>query len=61
MNYIFMTDQSEFLLLSYGGSFFNADDTEESDYDILMVVKLSDMEAFMQSEFGGKRGTYEIN
>ena len=39
--------EAKVLLLQYGSAFFEADDTEESDFDILMVAKYSDMEKFM--------------
>ena len=41
----------EVLLLQYGSAFFEADDTDESDFDILMVTKYSEIEKFMQREY----------
>ena len=41
----------EVLLLQYGSAFFEADDTDESDFDILMVTKYSEIEKFMQKEY----------
>lgn len=46
---------AELLLLQYGSAFFEADDTDESDFDILMVSRYSEMEKFMKAE-GGSRG-----
>jgi hypothetical protein len=39
--------QNEILLLQYGSSYFQADNTKESDFDILIVAKLVDMQNFM--------------
>lgn len=37
-------------MLQYGSAFFEADDTEESDFDILMVAKSNEMTKFMESD-----------
>ena len=48
MKQIITTDvKYSILLLPYGSAFFEADDTEDSDYDILMVVKQEDMQRWM--------------
>ena len=39
----------EVVLLQYGSAYFEADDTEESDFDILMVCKSLDLESFVRS------------
>ena len=39
----------EVVLLQYGSAYFEADDTEESDFDILMVCKSSELESFVRS------------
>ena len=50
---------AEILLLQYGSAFFEADDTEESDFDILMVAKNQDLENFMEQS--GYRGSFEAS
>ena len=50
---------AEILLLQYGSAFFEADDTEESDFDILMVAKYEDLENFMEQS--GYRGSFEAS
>ena len=40
-------------MLQYGSALFEADDTAESDFDVLMVVKYCEMEKFMETECKG--------
>lgn len=44
--------QPEVLLLQYGSAFFEADDTDESDFDILLVAKFDEMSKYMEKVTG---------
>ena len=45
--------------MQYGSAFFEADDAQDSDFDILMVAKNDDMQAFMNSKQASSNGHME--
>ena len=53
------SEEPDLLLLQYGSAYFEADETQESDFDILMVVKYREIRQFMHEAESRSHG-FEI-